>query len=100
MADTRPWVMPIRAATWAWVMPRRRRGLPRAQLKHLQQARILRPQTPQLRGYSRGNLSHAHTIRNRGHVAHAGVLSDGRATHGGYSVLVGQWQPVVAHCPD
>jgi hypothetical protein len=25
MADTRPWVMPIRAATWAWVMPRRRR---------------------------------------------------------------------------
>jgi hypothetical protein len=24
-ADTRPWVMPIRAATWAWVMPRRRR---------------------------------------------------------------------------
>src|SRR5215467_4020768 len=25
MADTRPWVMPIRAATWAWVMPRRPR---------------------------------------------------------------------------
>ena len=25
MADTRPWVMPIREATCAWVMPRRRR---------------------------------------------------------------------------
>jgi len=41
-----------------------RRGLPRAQLQHLQQARILRPQTRQLHGHSRGNLSHAHTMRN------------------------------------
>src|SRR5215471_9231724 len=53
-----------------------RLGLPRAQLKHLQQARILRPQTRQFRGYSRGTLSHAHTIRNRGHIAHAGVPGD------------------------
>ena len=36
-----------------------RLGLPRAQLQHLQQARVLRPQPRQLRGHSRGNLSHA-----------------------------------------
>ena len=46
-----------------------RRGLPRAQLQHLQQARILRPQPRQLRGHSRGNLSHAHTIRSRNREA-------------------------------
>jgi len=37
-------------------------ALPRAQLQHLQQARVLRPQPRQLRGHSGGNLSHAHTI--------------------------------------
>jgi hypothetical protein len=42
----------------------RRLGVPRAQLQHLQQARVLRPQPRQLRGHSRGNLSHAHTIFN------------------------------------
>ena len=41
-----------------------RRGLPWAQLQHLQQARVLRPQPRQFRGHSRGNLSHADTICN------------------------------------
>jgi hypothetical protein len=39
------------------------RGLPRAQLQHLQQAGVFCPQPRQLRGHSPGNLSHADTIR-------------------------------------
>ena len=63
----------------------RRRGLPRAQLQHLQQARVLRPQPRQLRGHGRGKLSHAHNICNPRHVAHAGAPSGSRAPHGGHS---------------
>ena len=51
----------------------RRRGLPRAQLQHLQQARVLRPQPCQLRTHGRGNLSHAHTICST--RPHCGVRS-------------------------
>jgi hypothetical protein len=60
----------------------RRRGLPRAQLQHLQQARVFCPQPRQLRGHSRRNLRHAHNICNprhvtRGHSARAEGHSGG-----------------------
>ena len=59
-----------------------RLSLPRAQLQHLQQARVLRPQPRQFRGHTAGTSVTPTPYATQRHVAHAEVPSGSRATHG------------------